>query len=45
MAMLWLHYGYVVVAAMAAASARREAGLRLLASQDRINVSAVPTAP
>ena len=53
MAMPWLHCGYIVTAAMAAA----QPGERLLCqpgqrlcygyhgSQERINVSAVPTAP
>ena len=55
--MFWLHYGYVMAVAMAAASAGREAMLQLPrqpgerlcyschASQERINMSAVPMAP
>ena len=45
MAVLWLCYGYVVAAATAAASERREAVFGCCASQERINMSAVPTAP
>ena len=45
MAVLWLLCGEAVAAATVAASARREAMLWLHASQQRINTSAVPTAP
>ena len=43
--MFWLRYGYVMAAAIAAASARREALLWLLCQPGDDNVSAVPMAP
>ena len=45
MALLWLHCGYVMVAATAAASAGERLCYGCCASQERINMSAVPTAP
>ena len=44
-AILWLCHGYVMVAATAAASAGERLCYGCHASQERINVSAVPTAP
>ena len=44
-ALLWLCFGYVVAAATAAASVRRELCYGSHVSQERINVSAVPMVP
>ena len=45
MALLWLRCGYVMVAATAAASAGERLCYGCHASQERINMSAVPMAP
>ena len=45
MALLWLRCGYVMVAATAAASAGERLCYGCHASQERINMSAVPTVP
>ena len=44
MAMLWLDYDFVMVAALAAVSARREAVLWLLCQSGKNKLSAVPMA-
>ena len=45
MATLWLSYAYVMAVATVAASARREAVYGCCASQEKINMSAIPMAP